>query len=72
MQSYYQRARTMFRLLPGDAIRRYILDTPTGETFLEMVALKIMAQEGNRANSLHHGEQALGHPTEIHSTGPVA
>jgi hypothetical protein len=64
MQSYYQKARTMFRLLPGDAIRRYILDTPTGETFLEMVALKIMAQDeatGKSAGygSVHSVEQAL-------------
>ena len=65
METYYQRARTMFRLLPGDAIRRYILDTPTGETFLEMVALKIMAQDeaADKApiggNSVHCAGQAL-------------
>jgi hypothetical protein len=65
MLSYYQKTRTMFRLLPGDAIRRYILDTPTGETFLEMVALKMMVQdEADRkaptgGNSVHYAGQDL-------------
>jgi hypothetical protein len=46
MQSYYDKARYLFKHLPGDRVKEYVLTTREGNTLIELVALKMMASDG--------------------------
>jgi hypothetical protein len=61
MSSYYDKARYLFTHAPASAVREYILTTDIGDTFIELVALKMMAtgkKTGDGAaqetNSIYH------------------
>jgi hypothetical protein len=51
ISSYFEKSKFLFEHAPAEGIRDYILNTPTGQTFMELVALKMMADHGKQGKN---------------------